>query len=337
MPINRRITLAGRPKGFPEESDFRLEDAPLPRPGPGEALVRIAFLSVDPYMRGRMSTRASYAAPVGLGEVMTGGAVGKVVESNDPQLQPGDVVEGQLGWQEYAAVRPHEVRKVDPSLAPISTAVGVLGMPGMTAYFGLLEVGQPKPGDTVVVSGAAGAVGSIVGQIARICGCRVIGIAGSDDKIAYITRELGFDAAFNYRTVTDYDSRLKELCPAGIDVYFDNVGGAVSDAVWRQIALRARIVICGQISQYNLEKAGTGPRQLFQLISKRARAEGFLVSDFRQHYPEAMSRMAAWIREGRLRYHEDIAEGIENAPRAFLDMMRGRNLGKQLVRISEEQ
>jgi hypothetical protein len=335
MPTNRRITLAGRPEGFPDESDFRLEEASVPQPGPGEALVRIAFVSVDPYMRGRMRNKASYAPPMGLGEVMTGGAVGKVIESNDPQLQAGDIVEGLLGWQEYAAVRLHEVRKVDPSLAPISTAVGVLGMPGMTAYFGLLEVGKPKPGDTVVVSGAAGAVGSIVGQIAKICGCRVVGVAGSDNKIGYITRELGFHAAFNYKTVTAYDGKLKELCPDGIDVYFDNVGGSVSDAVWRQIALRARIVVCGQISQYNLEKAETGPRQLFQLISKRARAEGFLVGDFRQHYPEAMGRMAAWIREGRLKYHEDIAEGIENAPHAFLDMMRGKNLGKQLVRVSD--
>ena len=332
--MNRRITLAGRPEGFPSESDFRLVEAPVPQPGPGEALVRIGFLSVDPYMRGRMRDRASYAPPVGLGDVMTGGAVGKVIASNDPQLEIGDIVEGLLGWQEYAAVKPHEVRKVDPSLAPLSTAVGVLGMPGMTAYFGLLEVGQPKPGDTVVVSGAAGAVGSVVGQIAKICGCRVVGTAGSDDKIDYVTRELGFDAAFNYKTVTSYDAKLQELCPAGVDVYFDNAGGAFSDAVWRHIALRARIVICGQISQYNLEKAESGPRQIFQLIAKRARVEGFLVGDFRQHYPEAMRRMAAWIREGRIKYREELAEGIENAPRAFLDMMRGRNLGKQLVRIA---
>lgn len=333
--MNRQITLAGRPEGFPEESDFRMVEVPVPQPGPGEALIQVAFLSVDPYMRGRMRNRASYAAPTGVGEVMTGGAVGKVVESRDPQLRPGDYVEGMLGWQEYALVRPHEVRKVDPSLAPISTAVGVLGMPGMTAYFGLLDVGRVKPGDTVVVSGAAGAVGSIVGQIAKLCGCRVVGIAGADDKTGYLTRELGFDAAFNYKTVSDYAAKIRELCPQEVDVYFDNVGGPISDAVWRHLALHARIVICGQISQYNLEKPDMGPRLFMQLIAKRARVEGFLVGDFQQRYAEAMRRMAAWIREGRLKYHEDIAEGIENAPRAFLDMMRGKNLGKQLVRIAE--
>jgi NADPH-dependent curcumin reductase CurA len=207
-------------------------------------------------------------------------------------------------------------------------------MPGMTAYFGLLEIGRPKPGDTVVVSAAAGAVGSVVGQIAKICGCTAVGIAGSDTKIDYIIRHLGFDAAFNYKTTPDYGAKLAELCPDGVDVYFDNVGGPVSDAVWRRLALRARIAVCGQISEYNMEKPEPAPRQLFQLISKRARAEGFLVSDFQQHYPEAMRRMADWIREGRIKYREDIAEGIENAPRAFLDMMRGKNLGKQLVRIA---
>jgi NADPH-dependent curcumin reductase CurA len=335
MPTNRQITLAARPAGFPEESDFRLVEAPVPEPGPGEVLVRIAWLSVDPYMRGRMRDAASYAAPLGIGEVMTGGAIGKVIESREPHLRAGEIVEGMFGWQEYAIARAHEVRKVDPSLAPVSTAVGVLGMPGMTAYFGLLEVGRPKPGDTVVVSGAAGAVGMVVGQIAKICGCRVVGIAGADEKVEYITRQLGFDAGFNYKTARDYPAKIRELCPAGVDVYFDNVGGPVSDAVWLHLALHARIAVCGQISQYNLERPEAGPRLLFQLIGKSARAEGFLVSDFQQHFPEAMRRMAAWIREGRLRYHEEVAIGIENAPRAFLDMMRGKNLGKQLVKVSE--
>lgn len=335
--LNRQITLAARPVGFPKESDFKLVESPMPTPKDGEFLVRVIYMSVDPYMRGRMNDAASYAAPVQLGEVMGGGAVGKVISSNNPSFREGEIVEGFFGWQEYAVSNGEGVRKIDPGLAPISTALGVLGMPGLTAYFGLLDLCNPQLGETVVVSGAAGAVGSLVGQIALIKGCRAVGIAGADDKVAYLTDELGFDAAFNYKTVTDYFQKLKELCPKGIDSYFDNVGGAITDAVFRLINTRARISICGQISQYNLEQPEMGPRIiLVSLLVKQARAEGFLVFQFANRYPEGLKQMAEWLKQGKLKYREDIAHGIENAPSAFIAMLKGQNTGKQLVKISDE-
>jgi NADPH-dependent curcumin reductase CurA len=334
--MNRQILLAARPVGFPKESDFNLVESPVPTPGEGQILVRSIYLSVDPYMRGRMNDVKSYAAPVPIGGVMGGGAVAKVVQSNNPAFNEGDIVEGMFGWQEYAVSDGQGVRKIDPALAPISTALGVLGMPGLTAYFGLLEIGNPQPGETVVVSGAAGAVGSLVGQIAKIKGCRVVGIAGADDKIAYLTDELGFDGAFNYKTASDYYEKLKELCPKGIDVYFDNVGGEITDAVFRLINTKARISICGQISQYNLEKPEMGPRLILtSLLVRQARAEGFLVFQFVDRYPQGITQMAQWLREGKLKYKEDIEEGIENTPRAFIAMLKGRNTGKQLVKVSE--
>lgn len=338
MPtLNKQITLAARPVGFPKDSDFKLVESPIPTPKDGEFLVRVIYMSVDPYMRGRMNDAASYAAPVQLGEVMGGGAVGKVISSNNPSFREGEIVEGFFGWQEYAVSNGEGVRKIDPGLAPISTALGVLGMPGLTAYFGLLDICNPQLGETVVVSGAAGAVGSLVGQIALIRGCRAVGIAGADDKVAYLTDELGFDAAFNYKTVTDYFHKLKELCPKGIDAYFDNVGGAITDAVFRLINTRARISICGQISQYNLEQPEMGPRIiLVSLLVKQARAEGFLVFQFANRYPEGLKQMAEWLKQGKLKYREDIAHGIENAPSAFMAMLKGKNTGKQLVKISDE-
>lgn len=336
MPMNRQILLAARPVGFPKDSDFKLVENPLPTPGDGQILVRSIYLSVDPYMRGRMNDVKSYAPPVQIGEVMGGGVVAKVVASNNPGFKEGDIVEGMFGWQDYAVSPGQGVRKIDPSLAPISTALGVLGMPGLTAYFGLLEIGKPKTGETVVVSGAAGAVGSIVGQIAKIKGCRVVGIAGGDDKIAYLTGELGFDGAFNYKTTSDYYEKLKELCPGGVDVYFDNVGGEITDAVFRLINPKARISICGQISQYNLEKPEMGPRLILtSLLVRQARAEGFLVFQFLERYQEGLSQMAQWVKEGKLKYKEDIEEGIENTPRAFMAMLKGRNIGKQLVKVGE--
>lgn len=335
--INRQITLAARPVGFPKDSDFKLVESPVPPPKDGEFLVRVIYMSVDPYMRGRMNDAASYAAPVQLGEVMGGGAVGKVVSSNNPNFPEGDIVEGPFGWQEYAISNGQGARKIDPNLAPISTALGVLGMPGLTAYFGLLDICNPQPGETVVVSGAAGAVGSLVGQIAKIKGCSAVGIAGADDKVAYLIDELGFDSAFNYKTVTDYFKKLKELCPKGIDVYFDNVGGEITDAVFRLINTRARVSICGEISQYNLEKREMGPRIiLVSLLVKQAKAEGFLVFQFANRYGEGLKQMAEWIKQGKLKYREDIAHGIENAPGAFMAMLKGRNTGKQLVKLSEE-
>ena len=331
---NRRIVLASRPEAYPEPRHFRLEEVAIPQPREGEALVRTIWLSLDPYMRGRMREGPSYAAPVEIGGVMTGGIVGRVVESRTPELAVGDIVDGSLGWQEYAVARPGQLRKVDPDLAPISTALGVLGMPGMTAYFGFLDVGKPEVGDTVVVSAASGAVGQVVGQIARIMGCRVVGTAGSDEKVDFIVNELGFDAGINYKT-EDVDAALAAACPDGIDVYFDNVGGFVTDAVMQQINVHARISVCGQISQYNLPTPELAPRNMGLLIQKQARMEGFLVFNFAHRHEHARQRMAAWIRSGDLRYREDVVEGLENAPAAFIGMMTGENFGKLVVKVGE--
>jgi NADPH:quinone reductase len=292
------------------------------------------YVSVDPYMRGRMNDAKSYAPPVQIGAVMGAGAVGKVATSKNPQFQAGDFVEGFFGWQEYAISDGKGVRTLDPKLAPLSTALGVLGIPGLTAYFGLLDIAKPRAGETVVVSGAAGAVGSVAGQIAKIKGCRVVGIAGSDHKVAWLRDELGFDAAFNYKTSTDYFANLQELCPKGIDVYFDNVGGAITDAAFRLINTGARISVCGQIAHYNAEKHETGPRLLGQLIIKQARAEGFLVFQFAARYAEGLKQMAEWLETGQLKYREQFVDGIENTPKAFIGMLCGENTGKQLVRLA---
>ena len=334
--MNRQITLAAVPNGMPKESDFRMVETPIPHAGAGEALVRALYLSVDPYMRSRMTGKTTYAKGVQPGEVMVGGVVGEVVESNDPRIARGDIVEGMLGWQEYAVAPAKSLRKIDPAPAPITTALYVLGMPGLTAYFGLLEICKPQPGETVVVSGAAGAVGSLVGQIAKIKRCRAIGIAGSDEKFRFVTQELGFDGGFNYRTTADYGARLKELCPNGIDVYFDNVGGPITDEVMKQINIRARIAVCGQISQYNSDRPDMGPRWLSQLIVKQAKVEGFLVFQFADRYEEGLKQLATWLREKKIKYREDIAEGLENAPAAFIGMMQGKNIGKQLVLVGKE-
>ena len=334
--MNKQITLSARPVGYPKESDFKLIETPIPTPENGQVLVKTLFLSVDPYMRGRMNQARSYAANVEFKEVMIGGVIAQVVESKHTDFQVGDIVNAHIGWQEYGISGGDGLRKIDPSIAPISTGIGVLGMPGLTAYFGLLEVGKLQDGETVFVSGAAGAVGSIVGQIAKIKGCRVIGAAGSDEKIAYITNELGFDDAFNYKNVNDYTAKLAELCPDGIDVYFDNVGGEITDAVFPNLRLKGRVVICGQISQYNLASPETGPRFLWYMITKRARIEGFLVSDFFDKQAAGLMQLAEWLQQGKLKYRETISEGgIENAPSAFISMLKGGNIGKQLVKISE--
>ena len=332
---NRKFTLASRPVGMPKPSDFKLVEEPVKMPGDGEMVVRSLFISVDPYMRGRMNDVKSYAAPVAIGGTMVGGVVGQVVESKNPKFKPGDIVQGEFGWQEYAVSDGKGIRKIDPSIAPISTAIGVLGMPGLTAYFGLLEIGMPKAGETVVISGAAGAVGMVVGQIAKIKGCRVVGIAGSDDKVRYLIDELGFDGAFNYKTTKNYVEKLKELCPQGIDVYFDNVGGTITDAVIPLLNVKARMSICGQISQYNLEKPETGPRWLWAMIVKQARVEGFLVFQFFDKFAPAAAEMAGWIKEGKLKFREDIVDGFENLPQAFIGMLEGDNTGKRLVKVAE--
>ncbi len=333
--VNRKITLASRPVGFPRVSDFHLVYSPVPSPAAGEVLARSIYLSLDPYLRVRMSDADSSARPVAIGEVMPGGAVGFVVESEDPRFRAGDAVEGMLGWQEYAVAQGRALRKLDPAHAPISTALGVLGMPGLTAYFGLLDICDPQPGETVVVSGAAAAVGMLAGQIAKLKGCRVVGVAGVDAKLSWLLDELGFDAAFDCQAAGDLDGKLEELCPDGIDVYFDNVGGAISDAVVRRINARARISVCGQISQYNLAEPEVGPRWLGQLIVKQAKVQGFLVSSYAERFPEGLEHLARWLKQGKLKYREDVAQGIEAAPQAFIGMLHGRNQGKQLVQLSE--
>jgi NADPH-dependent curcumin reductase len=333
---HRQIRLASRPTGYPSASDFRTVEAPVPEPGPGQLLVRVVYLSVDPYMRGRMSDARSYVPPVGLGDVMEGGTVGEVVRSSYPGFAVGDVVEGRLGWQEYAVSDGKGIRKIDPTAAPISTALGVLGMPGLTAYFGLLEVGQPKAGETVVVSAASGAVGGIVGQIAKLKGCRAVGLAGSDAKVDYLRRELGYDAGINYRTATDLDAALRAACPGGIDVYFDNVGGRITEAVSRHVNQFARFAICGLISQYNLTEPEVVPRNERFVLVNRVRIQGFLVFDFAARYKEGLAQLTEWVRDGRLKYREDIVDGLDRAPEAFIGLLRGRNLGKMLVQIGAD-
>jgi NADPH:quinone reductase len=329
---NRQFVLESRPNGLPTEANFKLIDTPIPALHDGEFLARALYLSVDPYMRGRISGMKSYAAPVEIGQVMVGGGVAEVVESKNPQFAPGDVVGIYMGWQEYIVSKGGGVRKIDPSVAPVSTAEGVLGMTGLTAYFGLLDVCNPKAGETVVVSGAAGAVGSIVGQIAKIKGCRTVGIAGGDDKVAWILKECGFDAAFNYKTTDNYSAKLKELCPNGIDVYFDNVGGPITDAVFGLLNVGARISICGQISQYNATKMEMGPRLLGALIVARAKVQGFLVSDYAAKFGPALMEMGGWVHAGKIKYREDIVEGFENMPKAFIGLFSGENTGKRLVK-----
>ncbi len=336
MTKNRQIILAARPEGLPKPSDFRMVETEMPTPPEGQFVVKIAYLSVDPYMRGRISEAKSYAEPVALGQVMVGSTVGTVVESRHPDYQRGDVVVGYSGWQEYALSDGQEEERFDTSVAPMSTALGVLGMPGMTAYFGLLEIGQPKPGETVFVSGAAGAVGSLVGQFAKIKGCRVIGSAGSQAKVDHLLGDLGFDAAFNYKEVKDYAAKLQEVCPKGIDVYFDNVGGPLTDAAFTQINVHARVVVCGQIDQYNATRPPRGARFLWHLIVKRARVEGFLVFEFWPRFAEARRQIADWLKEGKVKYRETIVDGLENAPAAFIGLFHGENIGKQLVRVSGE-
>ena len=330
---NKQIHLAVRPRGFPEPTDFRLVESPIPEPGEGQFLVGISYLSVDPYMRGRMSAARSYADPQKLDETMGGGAVGKVLASRHRDFATGEYVVGFFGWQQYALSDGAGVTKVDPRAAPISTSLGVLGMPGLTAYFGMFDICAPRAGQTVVVSGAAGAVGSAAGQIARMQGCRVVGIAGSDDKIRWITEELGFDSGLNYKT--ESLGKLKELCPNGVDCYFDNVGGGITDAVFPLMNSNGRVAVCGQISMYNIEKPELGSRLLPLVLVRTLTVKGFLVFQYAERYREGLAQLAQWHREGKLKYRETVAEGIENAVSAFLGMLRGENTGKQLVKISD--
>ena len=332
---NRKITLKSRPDGYPKPSDFELIEESIPQPCEGEVLVESIWLSLDPYMRGRMREGGTFAASVGLGDVMVGSAVCRIVESRTPAYEVGEIVDVELGWQEYGVLAGQDLRRVDPSMGPLSTALGILGMTGMTAYFGFLEVCQPRPGDTVVVSAASGAVGQVVGQIAKIMGCYVVGTAGSQEKIDYIVDELGFDVGINYK-MDNVPEALAEACPLGIDVYFDNVGGPMTDAVMENLADFARVAICGQLSQYNLSKPELGPRNIRNLNIHQARMEGFLNYSFANRFEVGRRHISQWIREGKMKYREDVTEGIENAPSAFIGMLRGENFGKTLVKVSDE-
>jgi len=338
MAQAKRVVLASRPVGEPKPSDFRIEDYAPPTPGDGEVLLRTIWLSLDPYMRGRMSDGPSYATPVPVGGVMEGGTVSEVIASNNPGFAKGDIVLSRAGWQTHALSDGKGLGKIDPTLAPVSTAVGVLGMPGMTAYTGLLDIGKPRAGETVVVAAASGAVGSAVGQIAKIKGARAVGIAGGADKCSYVTGELGFDACVDYRA-GDFPERLNAACPKGADVYFENVGGPVFDAVLPLFNPFARIPVCGLIAQYNATELSPGPNRLPLLmrnvLTKRLTIRGFIVTDFAARFPDFIRDMPQWIKDGRIKYREDIAEGLENAPQAFMGLLRGKNFGKQLVRIAE--
>jgi NADPH-dependent curcumin reductase len=330
--VNHQFKLARRPVGMVQRSDFEYTEAPIPQPGDGEVLVKILYLSLDPAMRGWMNEGKSYIAPVGIGEVMRAGAVGRVVTSNDPSIAVGDHVVGMLGVQEYGVAKAKQLTKVDPRRAPLPVYLGTLGMPGMTAYFGLLDVGQPKEGDTVVVSGAAGAVGQVVGQIAKIKGCRVVGIAGGPDKCDYL-RSIGFDAAIDYKH-EDVKAALRQHCPKGVDVYFDNVGGDILDAVLTQLAMHARIVICGAISQYNETKM-KGPSNYLSLLVNRARMQGMVVFDYASRYGEAAREMAGWMATGQLKSREDIVEGLETFPDTLLKLFKGENTGKLVLKVAD--
>ncbi len=318
------------------EADFALEVKPVPEPGEGQMLVKVLWLSLDPYMRIRMNEAEGYAPPVGLGKLMVGGTVDQVVQSNIPEYRPGDVVLGYSGWQQYAVCGARGVSRIDPSLGPISTALGVLGMPGQTAFFGLQRLGKPRPGETVVVSAAAGAVGSVVGQIAKILGCRAVGIAGGRAKCAYVRNELGFDACVDYKA-GNLEKDLRAACPYGIDVYFENVGGKVLEAVIPLLNKGARVPICGFVSLYNAkqgERVKT-PFEILGALQNPPEHRFFVIFEFASEYAEATAQLAQWLKQGKLKYRETIVKGIENAPAAFIGLLRGENLGKQLVQVAE--
>ncbi|MBI4940586.1 MAG: NADP-dependent oxidoreductase [Actinobacteria bacterium] len=335
--VNRRIVLAARPVGEPVPTDLRLETVPVPEPGEGQVLLAVEHLSLDPYMRGRMSAAKSYAAPVEIGQVMEGGTVARVVRSRNERFAEGDLVLSYSGWQEYDVSDGTGLRRLDPDVAPPTTALGVLGMPGFTAWSGLLTIGRPQPGETVVVAAASGAVGSAVGQIARIKGARAVGIAGGPDKCAYVRDELGFDACVDHRA-PDLAGRLAAVCPDGVDVYFENVGGAVWDAVLPLLNPFARVPVCGLIAHYNETGAAPGPDRLGgtmrAVLTKSLTIRGFIQSEFADQRKAFAAESGEWVRSGRLKSREDVVDGLENAPAAFVDLLRGKNFGKLVVRVS---
>lgn len=339
--INRQLTLAARPKGAPTSSDFALQETAIPTPAAGEVLLRTVFLSLDPYMRGRMSDAKSYADPVAIGQTMVGGTVSRVYESQHPDYQVGDWVLSYQGWQDYGLSNGEGLIKLDPQQAPPSYALGVLGMPGFTAYMGLLDIGQPKPGETLVVAAATGAVGSMVAQIGKLKGCKVVAIAGGAEKCTYALEKLGVDACIDHKAA-DFAEQLANHCPNGVDVYFESVGGKVLDAVLPLLNTGARIPVCGLISQYNATELPDGPDRLGQLMGtiliKRMTMKGFIIfDDYGHRYPEFAEQMASWLQQDKLYYREQIIDGLENAPQAFIGLLQGENFGKLVIRVGEDE
>jgi NADPH-dependent curcumin reductase CurA len=334
--VNRQVRLRSRPSGIPEAEHFEIVEAAVPEISDGQVLVRNIYVSVEPAMRGWVSTVSNYSEPVAIGSVMRSLAVGRVEQSRHREVQPGDYVTGMFGWQDYAAVDPKTIqRKVTETDLPLSTSLGVLGLNGVTAYFALLDIGQPKAGETVVVSTAAGAVGSCVGQLARIKGCRTIGIAGGPNKVRLCLEEFHYDTAIDYKA-DEFESTLETACSSGVDIYFDNTAGRISDAVMRHLNVGARIVVCGTASVASWDPIPLGPRVERQLLTKRARMQGFLAFDYAQRFPEALRELEGWVRSGAIRYREDVLEGIEHAPGSIAGLYRGENLGKRLIRIAPE-
>ncbi|GAB7093794.1 NADP-dependent oxidoreductase [Halolamina litorea] len=335
MVTTERYFLAERPQGRPDDDTFDRRTVELDDPGAGEVLVKISYLSVDPYMRGRMAAGESYADPWGVDEPLEGAAVGEVVDEAGTEFEAGDTVVGNMSWSEYHIADAAGLQRIETGALPVSTALGVLGMPGRTAYFGTREVLEPKAGDTVVVSAAAGAVGSVVGQLAKLQGATVVGFAGSDEKCEVVEEEFGFDACINYKSTDDYVEALAEAAPEGVDGYFDNVGGPITDAVFTHLNVDATVAVCGQIALYNAEEMPTGPRKLGKVIETRATVEGLLVGDFAPRFEEASADLAEWVAAGDIQYRESVVEGIENAPDAFLGLFEGENIGKQVVKVSD--
>lgn len=329
----KQILLASRPKGMPSKDQFRTETVTLPELQDGEVLTKALYLSVDPYMRGRMNDVKSYVAPYKVDEPIIGAGIGKIIETKSSAFQKDDLVQGSFPWATESVHKASTLQKIDTELAPAPYYLGILGMPGLTAYFGLLYIGKPKAGETVVISGAAGAVGIVVGQIAKLKGCRVVGIAGSDEKIKMLKDEFNFDEVINYKTTSDMKKAIKDACPNDADVYFDNVGGSVSDAVIANINFHARIVLCGQIALYNSTEVPTGPRLQPLLLTRSALMQGFIVSNFKEHFSEGMEQLSQWVKEGKLKYEETIMDGFDKLPEAFIGLFSGKNKGKMIVKI----
>lgn len=329
------VVLASRPSGDPSAENFRIETLKVPALQDGQIAVRVIYLSLDPYMRPRMTELKSYTPPFELGQPLTGGAIGQVIESKNAKLAIGDVVMGMFGWETISVVDGRGVRKLDPKAAPLTYHLGVLGMPGYTAYHGMLRIGQPKPGETVFISAATGAVGSLAGQLAKLKGARVVGCAGSDAKCDFAVKELGYDACFNHTKRSDYDQVLAELCPNGIDVDFENVGGPIFHAVFRRMNDFGRIAMCGAIAEYNDPTPQPGPEKMFAVIQHRLKIEGFIVSDHMRNMDEFLREVPAWMREGKIRYRETAVQGLANAPQAFMGLLKGENFGKLIVQVGE--